>query len=53
MQQVQRVRDRLARYAELFRKLVLPDAMSRRQRAVDDRLEDPGVDLIDQVGERI
>ena len=53
MQQMQCVRNRLARDAELVRKLVLPDAMPRRQRAVGDRLEDPGVDLIDQVGERI
>jgi hypothetical protein len=53
VQQVQRVRDRLARYAELFRKLVLPDPMPRRQRAVGDRLQDPGIDLIDQVRERI
>ena len=53
VQQMQRVRHRLARDAELLRQLVLPDAVPRRQRAVDDRLEDPGIDLIDQVGERI
>ena len=53
VQQMQRMGDRLARYAELLGQLVLPDAMPRRQRAVDDRLEDPGIDLVDQVGERI
>ena len=53
VQQMQRVGHRLARNAELFRQLVLPDAMPRRQRAVGDRLEDPGIDLVDQVGERI
>ena len=53
VQQMQRMGHRLARDAELFRQLVLPDAMSRRQRTVGDRLEDPGIDLIDQVGERI
>ena len=53
VQQMQRVGNRLARHAELFGQLVLPDAMSRRQRAVGDRLEDPGIDLVDQVGERI
>ena len=53
VQQMQRVGNRLARHAELLGELVLPDAMSRRQRAVGDRLEDPRIDLIDQVGERI
>ena len=53
VQQMQRMRHRLARYAELFRQLVLPDAMPGRQRTVGDRLEDPGIDLVDQVGERI
>ena len=53
VQQMQRMGHRLARYAELFRQLVLPDAMPGRQRTVGDRLEDPGIDLVDQVGERI
>src|SRR5262249_39416845 len=51
MEQVQRVRDRLARYAEPFRKLVLADALAWQQRAVGDRLEYPGIDLVDQVRE--
>ena len=53
VQQMQRMGHRLARDAELFRQLVLPDAMPGRQRTVDDRLEDPGIDLVDQVGERV
>ena len=53
VQQMQRVGNRLARYAKLLGELVLGDALPRRQRAVDDRLEDPGIDLVDQVGERI
>ena len=53
VQQMQRVGHRLARYAELFCQLVLPDAMPGRQRAIGDRLEDPDIDLLDQVGERI
>jgi hypothetical protein len=50
---MQRMRHRLARYAEPFRKFVLPDAMPGRQRTIGDRLEDPGIDLLDQVGERL
>jgi hypothetical protein len=50
---MQRVGNRLARHAELLGEFVLPDAMSRRQRTIGDRLQDPGVDLIDQVRERV
>ena len=53
MQQMQRVADRLARNAELFREFVLPDAMPRRQGAVGDGLENPLIDLVDQVRERV
>ena len=53
VQQMQRVGHRLARDAELFGQLVLPDAMPGRQRTVDDRLEDPRIDLVDQVRERV
>src|SRR5882757_2048310 len=53
VQQMQRVGDRLARHPELFRKFALPDAVPRWQRAVRDRLKDPRVDLIDQVGGRV
>ena len=53
MQQMQRVADRLPGDAEFFRKLVLPDAVPRRQCAVGDGLENPRIDLIDQVGERV
>ena len=53
VQQMQRVTDRLARDAELFRKLALADAVPRRQREVGDAIEDPGIDLIDQIGGRI
>ncbi len=53
MQQMQGVADRLPGDSEFFRKLVLPDAMSRRQCAVGDGLENPRIDLIDQVGERV
>src|SRR5258708_34924973 len=53
MQQMQRMGNRLARHAELFRKLVLPDALSRRQAAIDDGLENPRIDLIDQVWQRV
>src|ERR1700677_3254838 len=51
MQQMQGVADRLPGYSEFFGKLVLPDTMSRRQCAVGDGLENPRIDLIDQVGE--
>ena len=53
VQQMQRVADRLARDAELFGELVLPDAVSWRQRAVDDAVEDPRIDLVDQVRGRV
>ena len=53
VQQMQRVGNRLARDPELFGEFVLPDAMPRRQRAVDDGFEDPRIDLVDQVGERV
>ena len=53
VQQMQRMGDRLARYAKLLGQLVLGDAQARRQRPIDDRLQDPGIDLVDQVGERI
>src|SRR5207302_7161261 len=53
VQQMQRVGNRLARHAELLGEFVLGDALPRRQRAVDDRLEDSRIDLVDQVGERI
>jgi len=53
MQQMQRMRHRLARDAELFGKLVLADAMAGRQRAVGDRLENPRVDLVAEIGKRI
>src|SRR5882672_10143322 len=49
VQQMQRVGDGLTRHPELFRKLVLPDAVPRWQRAVRDGLKDPRIDLIDQV----
>src|SRR6187431_2328917 len=53
VQQMQRMGYRLPRDSELFGQLVLPDAMAGRQRTVGDPLEDPGIDLVDQVGERI
>ena len=53
VQQMQRVRNRLARHAEPLGQLVLADAMPRRQRAVDDRFQDPRIDLVDQVRERV
>ena len=53
VQQMQRMGNRLARHAKLLGELVLADALPRRQRAVDDRLEDPRIDLVDQVGERV
>ena len=53
VQQMQRVGNRLARYAELLRKLVLANTMPRRQRTVDDSGQNPLVDLVDQVGKRI
>src|SRR4029078_6787506 len=52
-QQMQRVRHRLARDAELVSELVLPDALAGLKGAVGDRLEDPGIDLVDQVRERV
>jgi hypothetical protein len=53
MQQMQRVRHRLARHAELVGELVLPDALARLQRAIGDRLQDARIDLVDQVRERV
>ena len=53
VQQMQRVGHGLARHAELFREFVLPDAMSGRQRPVDNGLENPRIGLVDQIGERI
>src|SRR5688500_12833871 len=53
MQEMQRMGDRLARYTKLFGELVLADAMPGRQRAVDNGPQDPGVGLINQVGERL
>ncbi len=53
VQQMQRMGYRLARNAKFLRQFVLPDAMAGRQRTVGDRLEDSGIDLVDQVGERI
>ena len=53
VQQMQRVGHRLARDAELFGEFVLPDALSRRQGAVDDCFQNPPIDLVDQVGERV
>jgi len=49
MEEMQRVADRLARDAELFGELVLPDAMPRRQAEIDDALHKPLINLIDQV----
>ena len=53
VQQMQRVADRLARDAELFGELVLPDAVPRRQGAIDDAVENPRIDLVDQVRGRV
>ena len=52
VQQMQRVRNGLARDAELFSKFILTDALSRRQRAVDDGFEKARIDLIDQIWRR-
>ena len=53
VQQMQRMRYRLARHAKPGGELVLADALAGRQRAVDDRLENPRVNLVDQIGERV
>src|SRR5262249_36510689 len=53
MQQMQRMRHRLARHAELVRKFVLPDALTGLQGTVGDRLQDACIDLVDQIGERV
>src|ERR1700728_433791 len=53
IQQVQRVAERLARDPKLFRELVLPNAVARRQGAVGVCLENPRSDLIDQVRQRL
>src|SRR5262249_32388408 len=50
VQQMQRVRHRLARHAELVRKLVLGDALSGKQGAIDDGLENPRKNLFGQIG---
>jgi len=49
VQQMQRMRHRLARDTELVGELVLPDALAGLKRAVGDRLQDPCIDLVDQV----
>ena len=53
MQQMQRVRHRLARHAEPVGELVLPDALAGLQCAVGDRLQDARIDLVDQVRKRV
>ncbi|MET4600612.1 hypothetical protein ABIB90_000063 [Bradyrhizobium sp. JR4.1] len=47
------MRHRLARHAEPVGELVLPDALAGLQRAVGDRLQDPRIDLVDQVRKRV
>src|SRR3954464_6980868 len=50
---MQRMRHRLARHPEPVGELVLPDALAGVQRAVGDRLQDPRIDLVDQVRKRV
>jgi hypothetical protein len=47
------MRDRLARHAEPVGQLVLTDALAGAQCAVGDRFQDPRIDLVDQVRERV
>jgi hypothetical protein len=48
---MQRMRHRLARHAEPVGEFVLPDALPRQKRAIDDGVEDPRIDLVGQIGE--
>src|SRR4051794_15949392 len=47
------MRHRLARHPEPVGELVLSDALAGLQRAVGDRLQDPRIDLVDQVRKRV
>ena len=49
-EQLQRMADRLARDRKALGDVLLRQPLAGRQRAVGDRVDQPGVDLLDQVG---